>query len=172
MNRQSLRLLSYALALGFSVALSPAQASPLTRSLSVSSTARGVRISLSVPKQLYHRGSWIDAVVKVKNVSRAQVRLNGYPQSCWEQASNGANPTVQEQDPKGRWVYPPKLAHVPPCRPPAPFTIRPGKTVRTLIYAPARAQYLIAVVSLRVRGRHGKSRAVAVRTPRLHILVQ
>lgn len=149
----------------------PTSASAPARQASVAGQGYGARVTLSVPKTSYRRDWYIDAAVRVRNISRRAIYLNGYPQTCWRKEYNGNNPIVQELTRKGRTVYPPRLKRTIPCRPPHRFRVPPRRSVRQLIYAPARAPYLVASVLLQTKGRYGRWRTVRVKTHRLHITV-
>lgn len=139
--------------------------------LSTTGRGHGVRITLSVPIGSYRRGWWVDATVRVTNISGRPVILRGYPQTCDSSGYNGSNPIVYERTSTGRTLYPPKARHIVPCRPPMPFTLRPGQTASQLLYVPARAPYLSASVVLLASGPRGRRAVVHVGTPRLHIRI-
>lgn len=166
-----MRILRLAVLLLFLRAV-PADAATAARPLATSGRGYGARITLSLPNSVYQREEWIDAAVRVRNVSRRPIYVNGYPQTCWTAGYNGANPVVVEQTAGGRTIYPPKARHVVACNRPVPFPVMPGRSVRQMIYAPARAPYLFASVLLKVRGKHGKLTAVRIRTPRVRIKIR
>jgi hypothetical protein len=146
---------------------SPVSAAPL----SVSGRGWGVRITLSLPTASYRRDWWVDARVRVTNISRRAVVLSGFPQTCDSSGYNGSNPIVYERTGAGRTVYPPKARHIVPCRPPIPFAMKPGQTVQQLLYVPARAPYLSASVLLLAQGKNKRRIVLHVATPRIRIRI-
>lgn len=136
---------------------------------SVSAVSHGVRITLNASTGPYQRDHFVDAAVRVTNVSRSKLRLYGYPATCWWNGSGGSNPLVLVRSQSGAIVFPPRAKTRLHCPAPRPFALYPHRSVRQMLYIPARGPWLQASVKL-LWSRRGST--ITVSSPRLKIIVR
>lgn len=131
--------------------LNPAQHTQANGSFSVQRASHGLKLTLTLPTNVYPMNALIRVRIDIRNVSRRVVYLDQWGAPC--EGLNGFNdPGVEVLDGAGKQMYPPAIFGfpLPPCAPQPNRklrTVQAGHTLSRQVYAILRGSRIRASVS-------------------------
>jgi hypothetical protein len=128
-------------------------------------TADGIKVTLSIPRQTWLRNELVELSVRVQNVSAGPVDLSAFPTFC-----GSDNPAIIVRNTSGKVLYPPAVLPpsdlAPPCPHPATFPLAPKQSVTRAVHAVLRGANVSARVLVQSVSENGD---MAIETTPIHL---